>query len=341
MVGRQLTPSGHWNKHVYTDVSPWNAAGTAVVYASGCEDVSQPARIVITGNDGSIHWPIADDAQFNLHTGAFQTWASDGSGIYYWSQGTTTFLHFSGEKRTVGPLIRHISPCNQFGSYREVYQPPQWTVGSGHDSCLWDLHADVGWVIAARADVEPLCPRVGERPFVMSNQVFSPDGSKILLGTSWGDMLCVIPRASWRPGTDIIYLGKAGHRSWHPDSERIVYVGRDGGTAGLWEMRWDGSGRRCITTDRDVYGTPGTHPAYSPDGQMIVSESYVPGAFGLFLLTPDGVGGRWIDTPSGSDHAKSHMHPCFSPSGQHIIYDSDQTGECQVYIAEVPLCVPS
>jgi TolB protein len=145
----------------------------------------------------------------------------------------------------------------------------------------------------------------------------------------------------WYQGTEVVYLGKAGHRSWHPDSERIIYVGRHTDKAGLWEVRWDGSSRRCITTDRDVYGSPGTHPSFSPDGEMIVSESYVPGKFGLYLLTPDGEGGRWLDTPSGTDEVKSHMHPCWSPDGSKIIYDCDETGECQVYIAEVPSCVPS
>ena len=346
-----VTTGERWNKHVYPDVDAWSPTLPLIVYASGYDDIKQPAQICLAWQAGS-EWrsfPLANDGWFNRHTGCFQTWAPDNSGIYYHSSESrgTNFLRFGVlEPIEIGPLHRHISPDGRHLVYREFGQRPWNKKFSGNDLCVMDVESfDSARVMISYDALEAASgpnatPAYTDNVLTFTNTIWSPDGMKMLLSNSWGELFCAVSDCPYCGSFALIPLGKAGHRSWHPDSERIVFASGAPGQLGLHEIRYDGTGHRLITDDRSCYGSPGSHPVYSPDGQWIVGESYVPDAFAIWLTNAEtGDGFKLVDVGTTYGVAKpdgTHMHPIWSPDGTQILYDSDATGTCQMYLTEVP-----
>ncbi len=337
---RRLTrDDSRWAKHVYPGVSPWNPRGIAIAYASGFDDTKEPAELYVTGPKGDIHWRIADDGWFSRHIGCFQTWAPDGSGVYYWSRRggqCSEFLDFSTMTRfMIGPLYTDLSPDGHHLLYRETGQRADHQRFSGHDLCVMRSDGGGHRVLVAYSLLERVSGVPGNG-LMFTGAIFSPDGQKVLFGSSRGESFVAVPRCHFCSSVEVIPLGRMGHCSWFPDSERIVYMTDDGVNV----VRFDGSGRHLLTGDRRAYGSPGSHPVVSPDGRRIASESYVPGAFALHLIDAEtGEGGKLLNVGSTYGAGKpegTHMHPVWSPDGSQIIYDSDETGRSQVYVAEVP-----
>lgn len=343
---RRLTRfDGRWCKHVYTDVSPWKPDGTAIAFAVGRDDTKEPAELCVASPDGQIAWPFARDGWFSRHAGCFQTWAPDGMGLYYWSRSgrqSSVFLDFRMmRRRIIGPLFQSLSPCGRHLLYRELGQLPIYQVFSGNDLCLMESNGTGHRVLVSADTLKAVSQAVKPTPLAFTNSRFSPDGSKVLFANSWGETFVAVPRCHFCGSVEILPLGEMGHCSWFPDSERIVYMTADG----LNIVHFDGSYRILLTADRNVYGSPGAHPVVSPDGRRIATESYVPGAFALHLVDArTGEGGKFLNVGSTYGAKKpegTHMHPTWSPDGSQIIYDSDETGTCQVYVAEVPVEAPA
>lgn len=327
----RLTEGPRRNRHTAGGISPFSPDGTKIVYSSGSFDLDGTARIMLTGITGGAHWKIADNANYSTLAGASAKWSVDGNGIYY--QGNDDrekFVWFSGS-REIGPLIRHLSPDGCSGVWRES---AEFKIGSGRDICLIDLETLETRVIIHIDDVIELCnPDVSSSSHPLQNPQFSPDGKKLIFSTIWGDLLCAVPRVCYCGKMGLVYLGKRGHCTWHPDSERVIGVRvGDDGIPGICEIRWDGTEDRWITRDRKVYGTPGSHPVYSPDGLMVASEGSATNAFAVFVFDVEGNGGKFVNCPD----SVTQMNPVFSPDGTKILYVSDVDGAPQIHIAEVP-----
>lgn len=349
---RRITPdNGRWHRHVYTDISPWPTDKNYLVYASGYEDEAMPADIYLTSSSGLVHWRIADDGLFSWHVGCFQAWAPDGMGVYYRSHTgdrATVYLDLrTMSKRVVGPFFRSLSADGMHVLYREIGQLAEFKKFGGNDLCVMDTDGTghrqlVSIETLEKISGDPATLPYGDRPLTFTNSIFSPDGRKVLFGSSWGEAFAVVSDCHFCRSVEIIKVAGSGHRDWYPDSERIVYMGHTipDGTLGICSVRWDGTCRRIVCDDESAYGTHGSHPCVSPDGKRIVSEGVGPGEHALYVLNErTGEGSKLVNCPPHPDideSQASHMHPVWNHDGTQVAYGSAQEGVPHVYIAEVP-----
>jgi Tol biopolymer transport system component len=117
---------------------------------------------------------------------------------------------------------------------------------------------------------------------------------------------------------------------WSPDSERVTYRNDRDKTATLYSRRADGSGAEERLTTGSYEQTPGS---WSSDGRVLAYTELRPGqGLNLAILSMDG--GRTtrnlIDTPY------NESNPMFSPDGHFIAYESDETGQREVFVSPFP-----
>ena len=111
---------------------------------------------------------------------------------------------------------------------------------------------------------------------------------------------------------------------WSPDGERIVFSSTLG-SGGLWWQSADGTGQ----AEALVTGVPGAIPySFTPDGAQLV---YAAGG-DLHILDMDGsspprplIASMFIETRAA-----------ISPDGRWIAYESNQTGEFEIYVQPFP-----
>ena len=120
------------------------------------------------------------------------------------------------------------------------------------------------------------------------------------------------------------------HPIWTPDGARVVfYSSRDGG--GLFSKAADGTGEveRLLERSGDVQAY-----TWATDGRLIVEVSGGASA-DEFNIAALAVGG---DPPVVSllDTEFDETHPALSPDGRWLAYQSDESGEDQIYVRPFP-----
>jgi serine/threonine-protein kinase len=161
------------------------------------------------------------------------------------------------------------------------------------------------------------------------NPRFSPDGRRIALDiddlTSAGRdvwALDVTQRAWSRLTTD----GTSDHPTWTRDGRRVVYSSN----ADLWWIAADGSGRPdslLIAAGSRFAGS------VTPDGRTVVFQEAGGASNGIRAMTFDSAPAARTIIPGDFDESA----PALSPDGHWLAYQSDQTGQMEVYVQSFPV----
>ena len=112
---------------------------------------------------------------------------------------------------------------------------------------------------------------------------------------------------------------------WMPDGRRVVYSSNDD----LWWIAADGSGR-----PESLLVSVGSHYAGSitPDGRTVVFQETGSGTSGIRTLAFDSAPASRTIIPA----AFAESAPVVSPDGHWMAYQSDQTGQMEVYVQSYP-----
>jgi Tol biopolymer transport system component len=132
----------------------------------------------------------------------------------------------------------------------------------------------------------------GPYPSSYGQPIVSPDEHKVLLPERGVVVVTLADGARRRLGG-----GDESSASWAPDSERVVFSGRENRGLVVSDLR--GHNRRLLR------GELTWTPAWSPDGDWIayVTESRVSGAVLVYAIHPDGSGRKQVSdyAPAGTD----------------------------------------
>ena len=171
--------------------------------------------------------------------------------------------------------------------------------------------------------------RLAAEPRAYVSPRISPDGSRVAMFTLpdldvWilNVARATLTRFTFDPDPDTFPL-------WTPDSSRIVFnSGREGG--GLFWQRADGTGtaERLLESALDPIGY-----GWAPDGSLIFDELARAGQpRDVRVLRMNGE--RTATTLLGA--AFSEVRPALSPSERWLAYESNESGQSEVYVRPFP-----
>jgi serine/threonine-protein kinase len=124
--------------------------------------------------------------------------------------------------------------------------------------------------------------------------------------------------------------GPESYPVWTPDGRRVIFgSAQDGGEPNLFWQAADGSGTAQRLTTRSP--NPQQAFAVSPDGSRVIfREGGVSYDLHVLLLGRDRQSARLFETPFTELNAE------ISPDGRWLAYESDESGQHQVYVRPFP-----
>ncbi len=195
-----------------------------------------------------------------------------------------------------------------------------------------------------RHGTETQIPGLASRPY--SAPRISPDGRKAavnILRAGQRDVLSDIWTydAAFGRLTRVTYDGRSvqGGTVWSPDGGRLIYAVRnDRQTAELAAVRADGSGNPArLQHIADLPTEPASVPipaSVSPDGKFLIGTVSGGGRPGIFRTVLD------ASAPSAFeallDPRMVEGNPQFSPDGRWIAYESNRSGQREIWVAPHP-----
>ena len=161
-----------------------------------------------------------------------------------------------------------------------------------------------------------------------ANPRFSPDGRRVAVYIA--DPI-ISSRDVWvldvgqRLWSRLTTNGISDKPIWTPDGRRVVYSSNDD----LWWIAADGSGR-----PDSLLVSAGSHFAGSvtPDGRTVVFQETGSVTNGIRTLAFDSAPAARTIIPA----AFGESAPALSPDGHWLAYQSDQTGQMEVYVLSYP-----
>jgi serine/threonine-protein kinase len=251
-------------------------------------------------------------------------WVEGGFVVLGNADGTLIALPFDpGKVRPTGPPVTIA---------RDVSQPDAYSSRAAVSAAGSIIYPRSGGGVSRRlmqvsrsGQATPLTPD----PKVFASPRFSPDGRRVVLGiedpvTSSRDVwvLDVAQRVWSRLTTN----GISNRPIWTPDGRRVVYSSNDD----LWWIAADGSGR-----PDSLLVTAGSRFASSvtPDGRSVVFQETGGAANGIRALAFDSAPAARTIIPA----AFGESAPALSPDGHWLAYQSDQTGQVEVYVQSYPV----
>jgi eukaryotic-like serine/threonine-protein kinase len=117
--------------------------------------------------------------------------------------------------------------------------------------------------------------------------------------------------------------------AWFPDGERLVYVSDRAGLYDLYERPASGGDEKIlIRTQQDK-----NLPTVSPDGLHLLVSATEGGIHSRVLIPLSG-GGDSVRLSAGSRF--SEEHPEISPDGRWTAFDSNESGQWEIYVQPLP-----
>lgn len=153
---------------------------------------------------------------------------------------------------------------------------------------------------------------------------WSPDGTALAVAR-FGDIYVLDPSGKTRSRLTFT-RGQSHDPAFSPDGKWVAYERFDVGPyAQIWVVSVDGGPPRYVPA-----GYPAVDPAWSPDGKQLAWTSYVgPGGPDVWVMDFDGTEGsnrhRLTNGPGVDEN------PSWSPDGTRIAFDSDRSGNLDVY----------
>jgi tRNA A-37 threonylcarbamoyl transferase component Bud32 len=179
-------------------------------------------------------------------------------------------------------------------------------------------------LVSRSGQATPLTPD----PKGYANPRFSPDGRRVAVYIT--DPI-ISSRDVWvldvgqRVWSRLTTNGISDKPIWTPDGRRVVYSSNDD----LWWIAADGSGR-----PESLLVSAGSHFAGSvtPDGRTVVFQETGGISNGIRTLTFDSAPAARTVIPAAFDESA----PALSADGHWLAYQSDQTGQMEVYVRSYP-----
>jgi eukaryotic-like serine/threonine-protein kinase len=171
----------------------------------------------------------------------------------------------------------------------------------------------------------------GLRPDVYRQIRVSPDGKRLAYAASGDIGVYDFARGEasrmTTPETDTNPL-------WTPDGKRIVFTSRRPGYIELFWRAADGTGsdERLLTRAKDLTNVFAT--SWSADGQQLLfTEVQADLASSIGQFTPGSPSSATVLLP-GNDF--SNARPAISPNGRWIAYESNASGQFEIYVERYP-----
>jgi len=349
---------GDWGEDGYIVMSPTAHAGLARVLAAG----GSPVPITeLRGEERSHRYPqvllggkavlftvqnanaAVDDSYIEIvtvadhhrktlqHGGTFGRFleASGGKGyLTFVNRGTLFAVAFDPLKlETRGvpiPVLQQVSYSPQFGSAKLSFT---------RDGTLVYRSGDID---ATRLEVQWLEPSgktqsLMDKPGLFQNPHLSPDGQHLAVDGADSTNLGVWVYDLQRETLTRLTSGADHKPVWTPDGKYVVYFNAQG-------MSWtraDGGGKpRPLTQSKQLQ-----HPtSFSPDGRRLAFHQDGPQGGDLWTvpIERDGEGLKAGTPELFLQTASAVRDPSFSPDGRWLAYDSNESGNSQVYVRAFP-----
>ena len=223
-----------------------------------------------------------------------------------------------------------------------VPQPVQDSIrmweGSGGDASAFLTH-DGGLVYARgtltrrlvwvdrNGNVQPALPERRE----YRNMRLSPNGQRVALtiaGAARSD-IWILDLASGTV-TPLTTAGTARNPVWSPDGRRILYVSTQGGRSGFWWHPSDGSGPPVSAA---VARNNPWNIDISPDGRTAAFNAVYDGTFNIRSIALDSA---HEERELAASPTAIETYARFSPDARHVAYQSDESGQFEVYVRPYP-----
>jgi serine/threonine-protein kinase len=251
-------------------------------------------------------------------------WVEGGFVVLGNADGTLTALPFDPDKlRPTGPPVTIA---------RDVSQPDAYSPRAAVSATGSIIYARSGggaprrlMLVSRSGQATPLTPD----PKIFSSPRLSPDGRRVAIDiedpTTSGRDVWVLDVAE-RGWSRLTTNGISNRPIWTPDGRRVVYSSNDD----LWWVAADGSGR-----PDSLLVTAGSRWAWSvtPDGRTVVFQETGGAVNGIRALDFDSAPGARTIIPA----AFGESVPAVSPDGHWLAYQSDQTGQMEVYVQSYPV----
>ncbi|HEY9506405.1 MAG TPA: protein kinase [Gemmatimonadales bacterium] len=271
-------------------------------------------------------------AALDLRTGAITRfdqpgfgpqWVNDGFVVLSNPDGTLIALPFDAERvRATGPPVTIA---------RDVLQSDAFSSRVGVSASGSIFYVRSGGTVSRQLMLvsrsghgTPLAPD----PKAFSNPRFSPDGRRVAIDiadpVNSGRDVWVLDVAQ-RLWSRLTTNGISNRPLWMPDGRRVVYSSNDD----LWWIAADGSGR-----PDSLLVAPGSRFAggVTPDGRTVVFQETGSTTSGIRAMALDSTQVARTVVPA----AFGESNPALSPDGRWLAYQSDQTGQVEVYVRAYP-----
>ncbi len=178
-----------------------------------------------------------------------------------------------------------------------------------------------------------------ETPGGYSSPSFSPDGKRLALQINDGKRFDIWVY-EWERDTltRLTFSGESNTNPvWTPDGQRITYGSLESGAINLWWKRADGAGdAQRLTESKNQLSAS----SWTPDGKTLAFAEFNPGTnWDILTLTIEGneksgwkpgEPKRFVNTPFAEGY------PVFSPDGRWLAYQSNESGNEEVYVRPFP-----
>jgi serine/threonine-protein kinase len=272
-------------------------------------------------------------AALDLRTGAITRfdqpgfgpqWVNDGFVVLSNPDGTLIALPFDPERvRATGPPVTIA---------RDVLQPDPFSSRAAVSASGSILYPRSGGsvprqllLVSRSGHATPLIPD----PKAFSNPRFSSDGRRVAIGVadpgSSGRDVWVLDLTQ-RVWSRLTTNGISNRPIWTADGRRVIYSSNDD----LWWIAADGSGR-----PESLLVAPGSRfgGGVTPDGRTVVfQETGSTPTSGIRAMDFDSTQAARMIVPA----AFGESNPALSPDGRWLAYQSEQTGQMEVYVQSYP-----
>lgn len=252
--------------------------------------------------------------------------------LLYLNKATLYAVPFDPDKlETIGkpvPIVNDIAHTSLGASNFDFSRTGSlvYRKASGEDSAAVTLR----W-IDPRGRQEPIRAMPGAYWYLR----LSPDGTRVALTVTEGAKRDIEVYDLVHDVMTPVTFGAAiyNHAAWSPDGKYLVFESEG---HGLSIAPADGTGQPRLLTETQISQVPGD---FSPDGKRLAYEDRRSGTPQIWTMPLENQGGRWkagAPEPFSSNHF-FEQNPRFSPDGRWIVYQSDESGNNEIYVRPFPL----